>query len=720
MEMSHLIFIATSAVARAWNNRHIHSFTWLLNNQTALDFSTEKLNTCLIKKKTTLDLSTEKTTFKRRNKSGVRKTMCDFDSGVVSENMKITRYAKDGKIEDARQVFEKMTKRSVVSWNAMITGYACSGKIKDARQLFDEMPERDVVSWNSMVSGYVRNESLENARQLFDKMPERDVVSWDCMISGYARGGRMEEAYQLFNSMPEKNVITWNAMLVGYAQIGRIEDAQHLFDKMPERDSASWNMMIAAYAQGGRMLEARRLFDEMQEKNTVSWNLMITGYAQRGQMSDARELFDKMPVRDVVTWTAMVTGYAQNGNISDARRLFDKMPERNIISWNAMIAGYAQNGRMEDASHLFSSMPNRNVSSWNAMIAGFAQNGQIENARRLFDKMGSRDSLSWTVMIAGYSQNDHCEEALKMFSQMKHSGFKPVESTFTCVLSACANLAALEQGKQLHGISIKTGFEPGVFVGNAIVTMYCKCGSIDDAHCLFEIMPKRDVVSWNAIIAGYAQHGYGKEALQFFEQMQHMGIKPNRITLIGVLSACSHAGLVNKGEHYFHSMTKDHGIAATVEHYACMVDLLGRAGHLVEAEDFVNNMPIEPNGRVWGALLGASRIHGNIELGQRAAENIFELEPHNAGIHVLLFNMYVAAGRWNDATNLRLTMKQRGLKKEPGCSWIEIENKIHAFLVGDKSHPQTEKIYAMLARLAEQMKEAGYVPLKNFVLNDGD
>eukprot|EP01018_Ginkgo_biloba_P010984 Gb_29028 [translate_table: standard] len=686
--------------------RQVHFFLWLQNSSNTVEITSS------------LSGFRQNPTHKRTEQLQGSKVSCDTDNDVVSWNEMITNYARDGRIEDARQVFDKMPKRSIVSWNAMITGYSCNGRVNDARQLFDIMPERDVVSWNAMLSGYIRNGKLKDARHLFDHMPERDVISWNSMISGYARSGRIDHASQLFERMPGKSSVSWNAMLAGYIQNGRIENARHLFDKMPIRDVVSWNVMITGYTQKGRILDARHLFDAMPEKNMVSWNVMITGYAQNGGISDAQHLFERMPSRDVVTWTAMVAGYAQNGKICDARKLFDQMPERNVVSWNAMIAGYAQNGKMEDASQLFDSMPVRNVASWNAMIAGYAQNKQIQHSRQFFDKMHKRDILSWTAMIAGYTQNEHGEEALKLFSQMKHLGLRAIQSTFTCVLSACASLAALEQGKQLHNHTIKTGFEPGIIVGNALITMYCKCGSIDEAYRVFEKMPERDVITWNAMIAGYAQHGCGKEALQIFELMQKVGIKPNHITLVGVLSACSHAGLVDEGRHYFDSMLVEHGITATTEHYTCMVDLLGRAGCLDEAEEFVNSMPFEPNASMWGALLGASRIHGNMELGKRAAEHIFKLEPENAGMYVLLSNMYAAVGRWDDVTKLRVMMKDRGVKKEPGCSWIEVKNSVHAFLVGDKSHPQIEKIYAKLGRLAEQMRAAGYVPITNFVLHD--
>eukprot|EP01018_Ginkgo_biloba_P028154 Gb_09702 [translate_table: standard] len=807
---------------------------------------------------------------------------------IVSCNAMITGLAQKGRIENARQVFDNMPERDVVSWNALIAGYAQNGRIEDARRLFDRMPERNVVSWTTILTGYSQNGKIANARQMFEKMPQRSVVSWNAMITGYARNGQLQDAHQLFDNMPERNVVSWNAMITGYAQNGRMKDARRLFDELQNPNVVSWIVMIAGYIQNGQnkaALElfsqmhragmkpdqstfttllgacsnlaalqqtkqvhalvikcglhtdvivgtalvntyskcgevdyARHQFDEMPERNTFSWTTMVVGYAQHGKLEDARSLFDKTPDRNVVSWTAMITGYAQNGRIDEGRELFDQMPEQNVISWNAIIAGYAQNGKIENAREMFNRMPERNVVSWAAIIAGYAQNGQheeslnlfsqmqregvkpnqstftsilnacasaaaleqgkqiqahsiktgfqldayvgnglitmyakcksmdavsqafdkmtlrdvvswnaiiagyaqnwrIEDARKVFDKMPEKNLVSWTAMITGYAQTGDGEEALKLFNHMLCAGMMPNQSTLAIVLSACASLATLEHGKQIHADAIKMGFDTDVFVGNSLITMYAKCGSIDACQ-VFNKMSERDVVTWNAMMAGYAQHGYGKEALQLFEQMKMIGPMPNHITFVGVLSACSHAGLLDKGWHHFDSMSRDYCITPRAGHYACMVDLLGRAGKLNEAEDFINKMPIEPDAVVWGALLGGCRIHLNMEIGKRAAEHLFELEPQNAGNYVLLSNMYAVAGRWDDVGKVRMMMKQRGIKKEPGCSWIEVNNKLHTFLTGDRTHPQTEKIYEELEDLARQMKEAGYLPDTNFVLHD--
>eukprot|EP01018_Ginkgo_biloba_P025611 Gb_06576 [translate_table: standard] len=348
----------------------------------------------------------------------------------------------------------------------------------------------------------------------------------------------------------------------------------------------------------------------------------------------------------------------------------------------------------------------------------YSKCGLLKDARQMFDKMIERDRISWNSMIAGYAEHTHDEEALKLFEEMQRVGFKPDHFTFSNVLSVCAALAALGQGRHVHAQIISTGFESDVGVGNALVDMYAKCGSIEDARQVFDKMPKRNIISWNAMIVGYAQHGDGNETLVLFEQMQHAHVKPNKITFVGILAACNHRGLVDEGRHHFDSMSIDYGIIPEADHYSCMVGLLGRAGCLDEAEDLINKMPFEPDAVIWGGLLAACRLYNNMELGKRVAEYLFELEPQSSAAYVALSNIYASCGSWDYVAKMRKLMKDKVLKKEPGCSWIEVKNKVHVFIVEDQSHPQTKQIYETLEVLAGQMKEAGYVPDTTIMLND--
>ncbi|KAK4486112.1 hypothetical protein RD792_008780 [Penstemon davidsonii] len=653
----------------------------------------------------------KRSTIKPRNNSRT-------DSDIVKCNIAITNHMRSGQCDAALHLFNSMPRKTSVSYNTMISGYLSNGNFQLAQKLFDGMPQRDLVSWNVMISGYIKNKNLGAAKKLFDDMPVKDVVSWNAILSGYAQNGFVDEARRVFDLMPEKNEISWNGILAAYVQNGKIEEAGRLFETKQNWALVSWNCLMGGYLKKKRLVEARQIFDRMPKRDEVSWNTIITCYAQNGNLDEARKLFEKSPVQDVFTWTAMVSGYIQNGKLDEARRIFNEMPEKNVVSWNAMIAGYVQSKNMDLARELFEAMPCRNISSWNTMITGYAQSGDITRARSLFSMMPHRDSISWAAIIAGYAQSGDSEEALQLFVEMKRDGEILNRSAFTCVLSTCADVAAFELGKQIHGRVIKAGYVFGCYVGNALLAMYCRCGSIDEAYEVFNGIEDKDVVSWNTIIIGYARHGFGKEALEHFELMKQAGIRPDEVTMVGVLSACSHSGLVDTGRKYFDSMTQEYGILANSKHYTCMIDLLGRAGRLNDAQNLMTNMPFEPDAATWGALLGASRIHGNTALGEKAAEMIFALEPWNSGMYVLLSNLYAASGRWADVGNMRLKMRDTGVKKQPGYSWVEVLNKIHTFSVGDSAHPEIGSIVEFLEELDLRMKEEGYVSATKLVLHD--
>ncbi|KAL6518107.1 hypothetical protein OROMI_033808 [Orobanche minor] len=657
--------------------------------------------------------------FKPPNRNSLRMPRSEItDSDIVKCNNAITNHMRKGQCDLALCLFNSMPRKTTVSYNTMISGYLLNGNFKLAQKLFDEVPLKDLVTCNTMISGYIKNKNLGAARKLFDEMPVKDIVSWNAILSGYARNGFMDEARRVFHLMPEKDEISWNGILAAYVQNGKVEEARKLFECKYHWPVVSWNCLMSGYLKKKRLEEARQIFDHMPARDEVSWNTMITCYAQNGKMEEASKLFQASPTKDVFTWTAIMSGYIQNGQLHDARRTFVEMPEKNVVSWNAMIAGYVQSKDMDMAGELFEEMPCRNVSSWNTMITGYAQGGDISRARYLFDKMPHRDCISWAAIIAGYAQNGDGEKALVMFIEMKRVGEELNGSVFTCVLSACADIAAFELGKQIHGRIVKAGYEFGCYVANALLAMYCRCGSIDEAYEVFKRIEDKDVVSWNTIIIGYARHGFADEALRHFESMKRACFQPDEVTMVGVLSACSHTGLVEKGRHHFYSMNQDFGITPNSKHYTCMIDLLGRAGRLDEAQNLMANMPFEPDAATWGALLGASRIHGNTTLGEKAAKMIFALEPWNTGMYILLSNLYAASGRWVDANKMRSRMRDSGINKVPGYSWVEVQNNIHMFSVGDSTHAESDAIYAFLEEMDTRMKQDGYVSATKLVLHD--
>eukprot|EP00253_Pinus_taeda_P023058 PITA_23058 len=513
--------------------------------------------------------------------------------------------------------------------------------------------------------------------------------------------GKLAHAHMIQNQFQYQDVFLANTLINMYLKCGNMEFACKVFDEMAERNVVSWTAMIAAYTKHGFSAEALNLFSQMQRAGVQPNEFTFAGV---------------LPV--CASLAALEQGYAQCGLFDNALELFNKIPMRDSVAWNAMIAGCAKSGHVEKALELFEQMPERNVVSWNAMIAGLVQNRRVIEALELFGKIPERDVVSWNVMIGAFVHIGQFDEALRFYHQMQVTGVKPDMDTLSSVLPACANLVALVQGKEIHRDVIKKNFQSDVFLGSALVDMYAKCGAIEDARRVFDKMCNPDVVSWNAMIVGYAMHGCGGEALKLFEQMQLSGTNPDKVTFIGVLSSCCNAGLVDDGWRYFDQISKYYGMAPVVEHYCSMVDLLGRAGHLDKARDFIDKMPIKPDAAVWGSLLGACRKHKNIELGKCAAECLLELEPENAAPYVMLSNIYAASGEWNEVEKVRKMMKDRKVKKMPGCSWIEVNSKVHTFLVGDRSHPQTEEIYAELEKLYGKIKDEGYVLDADHVLHD--
>ncbi|XP_057873711.1 pentatricopeptide repeat-containing protein At3g24000, mitochondrial [Cryptomeria japonica] len=554
------------------------------------------------------------------------------------------------------------------------------------------------------------------------------------LLQAYRRYGFPQEAFKLFHQMQrtgiEPNQFTFATILPACAKLRNLAQGMDIHQSIIERGFLSEvvveNALLDMYAKCGSIQKARDLFDIMSEKNVVSWNTMIAGYAQCGALDEALRLVKEMPRPDVISWSAMVAGYSQNGLFENALEAFKEMHlaglKPNTTTFASILPACAKMGDLEVGMDIHQRIIECGFSSdvvvASALVDMYAKCGSIGKARELFDKMLERDVVSWTAMIAGYAQNGFNEKALETFKQMQLAGVKPNPTTFASILPACAKMGALEQGMDIHQSIIESGFYSNVVVASAVVDMYAKCGSIHKARELFDEIPQRNVISWNALIAGYAQNGFCSDALKIFELIKHSGTNPNDVTFACVLLACTYAGLVEEGCKYFNGMSEFHCIMPTIDHYVCMADLLGRAGYLEETFNFIIKMPVKPEVVVWTCLLDACRPHNNIRLGAFAAKLLFEMYPDNAATYVLLSNMYVEVGRWGDAQIVRSLMKDRGIKKIPGCSWIEDHKMIHVFCAGDRSHPQTQEIYEKLESLSWEMKVAGYFPDSTHVLND--
>lgn len=608
----------------------------------------------------------------------------------VSFSFEISRLSRIGQINEARKFFDSLRFKAIGSWNSIVSGYFANGLPREARHLFDEMPERNIVSWNGLVSGYIKNGMINEARNAFEIMPERNVVSWTAMVKGYVQEGMVGEAELLFWRMPEKNEISWTVMFGGLIDDGRIDDARKLYDMMPVKD-------------------------------TVASTNMIGGLCKEGRVDEAREIFDEMRDRNVITWTTMITGYGQNNRVDVARKLFEVMPEKTEVSWTSMLLGYTLNGRMEDAEKFFEEMPMKPVIACNAMIVGLGEEGEIAKARRVFDQMKDRDNATWRGMIKAYERKGYELEALYLFVQMQRQGVKPSFPSLISILSVCATLAGLQYGRQVHAHLVRCQFDVDVYVASVLMTMYVKCGELVKAKLVFDRFPSKDIIMWNSIISGYASHGLGEEALKVFHEMPSSGTMPNKVTLIAILTACSYAGKVEEGLEIFESLESKFGVAPTVEHYSCAVDMLGRAGQVDKAMTLIESMTVKPDATVWGGLLGACKTHSRLDLAEVAAKKLFEIEPENAGPYVLLSSINASRSKWGDVAEVRKNMRTKNVSKFPGCSWIEVEKKVHMFTRGGiRNHPEQAMILMILEKTDGLLREAGYSPDCSHVLHDVD
>ncbi|KAJ0964158.1 hypothetical protein J5N97_029280 [Dioscorea zingiberensis] len=431
--------------------------------------------------------------------------------------------------------------------------------------------------------------------------------------------------------------------------------------------------LLDLYSKLEGLESAKKLFDEMLQRNIVSWNTMLSAYLRAGELEGARRVFDDMPVKDVVSWNSLVSGYARAGLMDQSLALFRQMPERNSASWNGIISAYVDAGDMGMAREVFDEMPVKSNVSWITMISGYSRSGDVDSARELFDQMEERDAFAWNAMIACYAQNGCPREALQLFNRMQKpdTNVQPDEMTFSSAISACAQLSDMRFGLWIESYMACVGIEMDDHLGTALIDLYSKCGGVEKASELFNGLQKRDVVSYSAMILGCGINGRSTDAINLFAEMLHEQIVPNSVTFVGLLAAFKHAGLLQEARRCFATMWSEHGVKPSVDHYAIMVDLLGRSGSLDEAYQLIKEMPMKPHIGVWGALLLACRLHGNLELGEIAAQSCFELEPEASGYYVLLAHIYTEAGEWDKAKRLRTTMaKKRGLTKTPGCSWM--------------------------------------------------
>lgn len=526
---------------------------------------------------------------------------------------------------------------------------------------------------------------------------------------------RVSHAISLFDQYEEPDAFLCNTIVRSLVGLNDPHGALNFYyDKMVGKfvlpNNYTFPLLAKVCAEIGSVREGGKTHGRVVkfgfESDLFVQNALIHMYFVFGRIRDARDVFDESPGSDLVTWNSMVDGYVKNGEVGVARGVFNAMSERDAFTWNSMIAGYVAIGDVEEAKRLFEEMPFRDIISWNSLMDGYARIGDISCARAFFDRMPFKNVVSWNMMLALYVRSKNYSECLNLFDKMMEGGHaQPNEATLVSILTACAHLGRLDRGKWVHTYIINhRKIVPDVLLSTALLTMYAKCGVMDMAREVFDEMPERSIVSWNSMIMGYGMHGYGEKALEVFLEMEERGVMPNDATFICILSGCAHSGMVLEGWWYFDLMRRVYMIEPKVEHYGCMVDLLGRAGLMKDSEELIRNMPMDAGPVLWGALLSACRSHSNLELGEIVANRLIELEPGDVGPYVLLSNIYAEQGRWVDVENVRKMMTNKRFLKEAGSSLVESGVLGTELFQGSVSVHKRSMVYSMLRQMGAQIK----------------
>ncbi|XP_027103586.1 pentatricopeptide repeat-containing protein At3g49170, chloroplastic-like [Coffea arabica] len=673
-----------------------------------------------------------------------------LDSIVL--NSLISLYSKNGDWLTARNIFETMgEKRDLVSWSAIISCFAHSNMELEAIFTFFDMVEHgehpNQFCFSAAIQACSNVKYASIGLVIFGIVIKSgyfgsDVCVGCALIDLFSKGFHdLNLAKKVFDQMPLKNSVSWTLMITRISQISDPASAVQLFLEMVLTgfvpDKFTFSSVLSACAElewlsFGQQLHSSALKSGLSSDVCVGCSL-VDMYAKStadGSMSDSRKVFDRMPVHNVMSWTAIITGYVQGGGDDwEAISLYRMMMEEgsvkpNHFTFSALLKACGNLTSLGMGKIVYGHAVKLGLAYFdcvgNALISLYARCDKLEDARRAFEVLFQKNLVSFNTIVDAYAKNFKSDEAFELFSGIEDSGVVVDAFTYASLLSGAAIVGAVGKGEQIHARLLKAGFESNEYICNSLISMYSRCGNIEAASQVFRDMSDQSIISWTAMITGFAKHGFAERALELFTAMLSAGIKPNEVTYVAVLSACSHAGMTDEGWKYFHSMSEEHGISPRMEHYACMVDLLGRSGFLDRAVELIKSMPFVADALVWRTLLGACQVHGNVELGKHAAEIIHEQDPDDPAARVLLSNLYASSGQWEKVANIRKGMRARNLVKEAGCSWIEAENKVHKFYVGDTEHPQAKEIYKELDRLAVKIKEMGYVPNTNFVLHEAE
>ncbi|GMH16247.1 hypothetical protein Nepgr_018088 [Nepenthes gracilis] len=651
-------------------------------------------------------------------KSGIQPT-------IFSSNQLIHLYAKNGFLHEADKLFDEMPYRNVFTWNTIIAAHVKNHNLTRVEVLFNSSPRKDLVTYNSMLSGYVNIDGYEvNALRLFVEMQySRPVIGIDeftitTMLNLVAKLAVPSLGMQLHSYMVKSGSVSSgfsvSSLIDMYSKCGFFQETCQLFGEgHGELDLASKNAMVAACCREGEVELGLNVFWLEPELNdTVSWNTMISGFERNGFFKDSLKLFVYMVEKRVRinehTFSSVLSACSGMRSVKLGKEVHARVLKEgfntNPYITSGIVDVYCKCGYMEYAELANAVFGSENTFSVTSLILGYSYTGNMAKARWLFDSLAEKNSVVWTALFSGYMKSRQCEEVFMLLKELVVKETYVLDALILIsVLGACAIRSSLDPGKEIHSYILRTGIEMDKKLMSSIIDMYSKCGNITYAERIFKEVMKRDKVLYNVMIAGYAHHGHEDEAINAFNEMLGRDVRPDAATFVALMSACRHVGSVELGEKFLHSMTIDHDLTPETDHYACMVDLYGRANQLEKAVLLMRNIPIEPDPVIWGAFLNACKINGNMGLAREAEDNLLRIEGDTGARYIQLANVYAAEGNWNEMRRVMEKMKRKNVKKLAGCSWVYTENGVSVFTSGDTSHARSESIYSTLACLTTEI-----------------
>ncbi|KAF8399027.1 hypothetical protein HHK36_014893 [Tetracentron sinense] len=642
----------------------------------------------------------------------------------------IDTYADLGNLHFSQQVFGSVDNPNSLLYNTILRNLSKFLNCEKTLLLYQEMVLKsmypDGFTYPFVIKSCSHLSDIENGRKIHGHVVklgfDSDVLVGSALAEMYEKCGENGNAQEVIERIPFKNLANWNLLISESSQTGNPEESFRLFERMRmeglEPDSVTVVSLLRSSVdlnslEVGRQVHLLTVVGNFGEDLSVN-TALLTMYSKLGSLETAKLLFEKMPERDCVVWNLIISAFSRNGYPEESLELLIRMGRSGvradlftaIAAISSIVGLKSLEGSKQIHAHVIRNGLDYQVSVHNSLIDMFGKCGNLKTARKIFDLVLNKTVVSWSSMIKGYVSHDQTYDALCLFTNMKMEGVRLDSITVINILPACVNIGALEQVKYLHGYSIKYGLNLIVSVVTALLISYAKCGCIEMAQKLFheEEIDCKDIVSWNSMISAYSKHGNWKQCFELYVRMKNSNVIPDKITFIGLLTACVNSGLVKEGLECFKEMTENYFCQPNQEHYACMVDLLGRAGHINKAIELIKTMPFEPDVRVWGPLLSSCKMHSETRLAEFAAEKLVSMEPKNAGNYILLSNIYAAAGKWDGVAKMRGVLRDRGLKKIPGCSWLEIHGHVHEFRVADRSHPKSEDIYTLLRNLELEIK----------------